>query len=185
VIDIPEIRNRDKGLLAIVIIGLVFTAFAWIGDIASWAIIGNGFLIDIILLFVAIAFTAGTLFVRSKMKKKEVAEDEIDEDLKELQELEEAEAKMEEELDYDIILSCSSCGSLIAITEDNCPSCGSAKPVCVVCLSDLKGIDEIVKLSCCSSYAHKEHIDNWVSVKGHCPKCHREIQDNQEYITPV
>ena len=70
----------------------------------------------------------------------------------------------------------------MVLSDENCSSCGSSKPVCVVCLSELKENDTIVKLICCSSYAHKEHFDNWVSVKGICPKCHKEIQDNQQNI---
>ena len=115
------------------------------------------------------------------MKKGETTED-INEELKELQELEESEAKMVAETESDKIFSCSNCGALMTFSDKNCPSCGSAKPVCVVCLSDLNENDVIVKLTCCSSYAHKEHIDNWVSVKGHCPKCHKEIQDIQKNI---
>ncbi len=180
-ISIPEIDKADKGLIILVIFGIVFTSFAWIGDIASWIYIGNGFTIDIILLFVAIALTIGTVFVRSKVKK-EVSTVEIDEDLRELQELEEEEAKIVEETESSKIFTCSSCGALMTFSDENCPSCGSAKPVCVVCLSDLKNDDVIVKLTCCSSYAHKEHIDNWVSVKGHCPKCHKEILNNQQNI---
>jgi hypothetical protein len=185
VIYISNLKKSDKVLFAVVIVSIIITSLVWIGDLASWIYIGNGFTIDVILLVVALAFTGFTIFMRNKMKKSDEPTEEIDQDLKYLQDLEEAEVKMTEETELDKILSCSSCGSLITIQEENCPSCGSAKPVCIVCLSDLKGEEEIVKLSCCSSYAHKEHIDNWVSIKGHCPKCHREIQANQKYLSPV
>jgi hypothetical protein len=182
VIDIPKINKSDKALLTVVIIGIVFSSLAWIGDLASWLYIGNGFTLDAILFVIALAFTFFTFFMANKMKKGEEPTEEIDEDLKELQDIEEAEAKMTEETEFDKILSCSSCGASLTISEENCSSCGSAKPVCVVCLSDLKADDEIVRLTCCSSYAHSEHIDNWISVKGHCPKCHKEIQDNDQNI---
>lgn len=181
-ISIPKIDKTDNVLLVLVIVGVVFTSLAWIGDIASWIYIGNGFTIDVILLVVAILLTLFTVFMRSKMKKDEKPTEEINEELKELQELEEAEAKMIEDTESDKIFYCSNCGALMTFSDDNCPSCGSAKPVCVVCLSDLKNDNVIVKLTCCSSYAHKEHIDNWVSVKGHCPKCQKEILNNQENI---
>ncbi len=183
-IIIPKFDRSDKGLFVFVIISIAITSLAWIGDIASFIHVGNGFIIDGILLVIAISSTIITVYYTRRIRKKEPVE-EIDEDLKELQELEEAEAKMVEETEYDKILSCTSCGALMTIVEENCPSCGSAKPVCIVCLSNLEGKDEIVKLTCCSSYAHKEHIENWISVKGYCPKCNKPIQEDQEYITSV
>jgi len=178
VICIQEIDKTDKGLIILVIFGVVFTSFAWIGDIASWIYIGNGFTIDIILLFVAITLTIGTVFLRSKVKKKiptSIPKEESSEQTD--------ETKIEEETtETDRIFSCSSCGAIMTLSDENCPSCGSSKPVCVVCLSELNENDIIVKLTCCSSYAHKDHIDNWVSVKGHCPKCLKEILDNKQNI---
>jgi uncharacterized membrane protein len=178
VISIPEIDKTDKGLIILVIFGIVFTSFAWIGDIASWIYIGNGFTIDIILLFVAIALTIGTVFIRSKVKKEKISsvlEEESSEQI--------AESKIDEEItETDRIFSCSSCGAIMTLSDENCPSCGSSKPVCVVCLSELNENDTIVKLTCCSSYAHKDHIDNWVLVKGHCPKCLKEILDTKQNI---
>ena len=179
VISIPEIDKTDKGLIILVIFGIVFTSFAWIGDIASWIYIGNGFTIDIILLVVAIILTIGTVFIRSKAKKGKASA------ISEQEELIEPFDKIEgdEEIKLtDKMFTCVNCGANITLSDENCSSCGSSKPVCVVCLSELKENDTIVKLTCCSSYAHKEHIDNWVLVKGICPKCHKEIQDNQQNI---
>lgn len=178
-ISIPEIDKTDKGLIILVIFGIIFTSFAWIGDIASWIYIGNGFTIDIILLFVAIALTIGTVFIRGKVKKgKSTAVSEEEELIEQLD-----DTKEDEEITLtDKIFTCSNCGTNISLSEENCPSCGSSKPVCVVCLSELNENDTIVKLTCCSSYAHKNHIDNWVSVKGHCPKCLKEILDNKQNI---
>ena len=179
VICIPKIDTADKGLIILVIVGIIFTSFAWIGDIASWIIIGNGFLIDGILLVVAIVLTIGTVFIRSKLKKgKSVAVSEEDELVEELD-----ETKEDEEITLtDKLFTCNNCGANMTLLDVNCPSCGSSKPVCVVCLSELNKDDTIVKLTCCSSYAHKDHIDNWVSVKGHCPKCLKEILDNKQNI---
>ncbi|MBK5112401.1 MAG: hypothetical protein KGD59_06775 [Candidatus Heimdallarchaeota archaeon] len=176
-ISIPEIDKTDKGLIILVIFGIVFTSFAWVGDIASWIYLGNGFTIDVILLVVAIILTIGTVFIRSKVKKgKSSAISEEEELIEQLDEI-----KEDEEITLtDKIFTCSSCGVNMSLSDESCPSCESPKPVCIVCLSDLKEKDTIVKLTCCSSYAHKEHIDNWVSVKGHCPKCHKEIQDTHQ-----
>ena len=177
-INIPEIDKTDKGLIILVIFGIVFTSFAWIGDIASWFYIGNGFTIDIILLFVAIALTIGTVFIRSKVKKEKPPSLPEEESIEQID-----ETKVDEEItDTDRIFSCSSCGAIMTLSDENCPSCGSSKPVCVVCLSELNEDDIIVKLTCCSSYAHKDHIDNWVSVKGHCPKCLKEILDTKQNV---
>ena len=83
-ICIPEIERTDKGLIALVIFSIVLTSFAWIGDIASWIYIGNGFQIDIILLVVAIALTIWTILIRNRVKKISEPQEEIDEELKEL-----------------------------------------------------------------------------------------------------
>ena len=37
------------GLFSLIIICSILTSLAWIGDIVSWAIIGNGFTLDILL----------------------------------------------------------------------------------------------------------------------------------------
>ena len=73
--------------------------------------------------------------------------------------------------------TCTVCGEVIKSKESKCSACDSPKPLCAVCQAPLEIDDLIVRLPCCQSYAHKEHIDNWISMKGHCPNCLQKIEE--------
>jgi hypothetical protein len=134
----------------------------WIGDIASWIWVGNGFVIDIVLAVIAIAITIFTVMVYRRYKERKESKQFTTSDISE----------------KDNQFTCINCGEQIATRKGHCSACGTPRPVCVVCYSTFRRKDTIVKLPCCSNYAHKEHITNFIEIKGHCPKCHQEIKIN-------
>ena len=63
--------KQDMGLLSLIIICSILTSLAWVGDIVSWAIIGNGFTLDILLFFVAVGLTIAVVILSRKRRESE------------------------------------------------------------------------------------------------------------------
>jgi len=145
------LEKADRNISVLVIFAVISTALVWAGDIFSWAWIGNGFLIDIIVLVVAILLTGGVVYL---FKRKSAFK-----------------TSQEESNDSSNAFCCLNCGNFLEVTDDSCPACGTPLPVCIVCFTPFKKGDIIVQLPCCSNYAHKEHLLNFYEIKGYCPKC--------------
>jgi len=164
VIIIPDDKKLDTSAIVIIAIAITLTSLTWIGDIFSWAWVANGFIIDGIFLIVALAFTFGTYYLISNLKKKKKLKDFSDDSL-----------ISTDEPSKEITFTCFSCGEVLHSKEGLCSVCGSPKPVCVVCYSELHKDDDAVKLPCCSVYAHREHIVNYLEIKDCCPKCQQKF----------
>ncbi|MBN1329518.1 MAG: hypothetical protein JXA54_08605 [Candidatus Heimdallarchaeota archaeon] len=157
--NILSTNKLDRTAIFLITISIIFTSLVWIGDIISWSWLGNGFLIDIILFIIAILLTILTVYLTQKLKRNK----------QDLDILFENETIKSDEIET--IFTCFNCGEILLDKEGLCPVCGSPKPVCAVCFSELTNKDEVVKLPCCSLYAHKLHILNYLEIKGQCPKC--------------
>ncbi len=70
---------------------------------------------------------------------------------------------------------CSSCGRLITKNVRYCPFCGVKIPQCVVCCLPIMKGEEFVNCPHCGSFAHKNHLIEWVKVKGICPYCRKRL----------
>ncbi len=70
-------------------------------------------------------------------------------------------------------LVCYQCGDPFETTEDICTSCKSPRPICIVCLLDLKPSEKkiVVQTPCCDVYTHKDHIIAWLETDSKCPNC--------------
>lgn len=66
---------------------------------------------------------------------------------------------------------CHHCDSEISLIGDTCTNCGKKAPICVICYSDPEPLEEVSQLSCCKSYAHKDHLYDWLEEKSICPYC--------------
>lgn len=150
------------------IFAIFFTTLVWIGDIISWAWIGNGFTIDIVLFIIAVVVTIGVigLFKSQKQKREKMNSEHSSNKIPTIDINESPEM---------LPITCSSCGDAFQYRNEVCPSCGSEKPKCFVCLSDFSSQDDIIKTTCCQKYAHKEHVLNWLNIDGRCPNCKQEI----------
>jgi uncharacterized Zn-finger protein len=74
---------------------------------------------------------------------------------------------------------CTFCGEKFRITDTTkyCPWCGTEIPQCTVCLLPIIQGDEFVKCPYCGSFAHKNHLIEWVKVKGSCPYCKERLTE--------
>ncbi|MBD3189193.1 MAG: hypothetical protein GF308_01040 [Candidatus Heimdallarchaeota archaeon] len=191
------------------IIGIILTSLAWIGDVVSWAWLGNGFTLDIILFLVAIILTILLIIMWKNQDKTSqilfgkdastVPQGESGKKKETIDEFEQTPSKKQSEKEplasssipqktipqdgHAILFTCPACGAVIDAEAANCPSCGSERPVCIVCLSDLRKEEEIVITPCCRNYAHSKHLENWLEVKGYCPSCLKEI--NQKEVEAI
>ncbi len=74
-------------------------------------------------------------------------------------------------------VACSSCGTPYSSDAAFCPSCGSEREKCTVCLLPMAPGSEIAKCPHCSGIAHKDHLQEWVKIKGFCPKCKNKLTE--------
>jgi hypothetical protein len=74
---------------------------------------------------------------------------------------------------------CAFCGEKLRITEDMqyCPWCGMEIPQCIICLLSIVKGDDFVKCPYCESFAHRNHLVEWVKVKGSCPYCKERLTE--------
>ncbi len=189
--------KRDLGVILFLVIGSIFTSLIWIGDIVSWAFLGNGFTLDIILLIVAIGLTSLMVYYSKKTKIpsksfENLADAELDFRLKDKSLDSKTKALIESEIESRrrkkathslrkenaAFFTCNTCGEVIKSKAKSCSACDSPRSLCAICQSELSPDDTIVRTLCCQSYAHKEHILNWLSAKGYCPNCLQQIKEN-------
>jgi len=73
-------------------------------------------------------------------------------------------------------VTCPSCGMPYASDTPFCPNCGEERLRCIVCLLPIVSGD-IIKCPHCGGIAHKEHLQEWVKVKGFCPNCKQALSE--------
>ena len=61
-----------------------------------------------------------------------------------------------------------------------CLNCGKKAPYCEICKNIIVAGQKIVQVIDCGHIFHKEHIQEWIKVKGTCPVCKEKI--NEESI---
>jgi predicted nucleic acid-binding Zn-ribbon protein len=49
----------------------------------------------------------------------------------------------------------------------------------MVCKASLEKNDEMLFCPFCGSLAHKDHLLEWLHVKGYCPSCGRHLEDDE------
>ncbi len=74
-------------------------------------------------------------------------------------------------------VACSSCGTPYSSDAPFCPSCGSEREKCTVCLLPMAPGSEIAKCPHCGGIAHNDHLQEWVKIKGFCPKCKNKLAE--------
>ncbi|MFB0561062.1 MAG: Ig-like domain-containing protein, partial [Candidatus Lokiarchaeia archaeon] len=70
---------------------------------------------------------------------------------------------------------CLYCGSDIPIDAKFCSYCGETKTKCAVCNRFLFFGDELAECPYCGALSHREHLLQWISLKGVCPKCKEKL----------
>ncbi|MBD3230051.1 MAG: hypothetical protein GF329_17870 [Candidatus Lokiarchaeota archaeon] len=50
---------------------------------------------------------------------------------------------------------------------------------CIVCNLPIKQNENVIKCPHCKKYAHRDHLLEWIKIKGKCPFCGRKLSQNQ------
>jgi uncharacterized Zn-finger protein len=72
-------------------------------------------------------------------------------------------------------LKCLFCGSEITNDAETCPNCGKARAKCPVCWNDISPEDRFAKCPYCDTLYHRDHLLEWMKVKGFCPNCQNKL----------
>ncbi|MGC9780637.1 MAG: hypothetical protein HZR80_15445 [Candidatus Heimdallarchaeota archaeon] len=118
-VAISRINRTDRNLIGLIVASIIITSFVWIGDVASWAYLGNGFVIDFVLLIIAILLTLGTIFLIRFNHDRKVSSARSTETQKKHPAIE-SEKKSKVRSHKKATLSCSSCGELFPVNETHC-----------------------------------------------------------------
>ncbi len=73
------------------------------------------------------------------------------------------------------VVRCFSCGEKRTNINEVCPNCGIDTVVCSVCKLPISFGSEYLECYHCQNVAHKEHLLEWVKVKGTCPVCQQKL----------
>jgi predicted RNA-binding Zn-ribbon protein involved in translation (DUF1610 family) len=72
---------------------------------------------------------------------------------------------------------CFYCGLEIPRDAEYCPHCGESRVRCSVCLGDIASGDQFVKCPNCGVLSHRNHMLEWIKVKGYCPNCRQKLKE--------
>ena len=83
-------------------------------------------------------------------------------------------------------IQCLYCEANLVEVEDEgpivCLNCGKKAPYCEICKNIIVEGEKIVQTKPCNHIFHKNHIVEWIKVKGTCPICKEQI--NEESLRP-
>jgi len=81
---------------------------------------------------------------------------------------------------------CLYCEADLVDVEDEgpivCLNCGKKAPYCEVCKNIITAGEKITQVKSCNHVFHKNHILEWIKIKGTCPICKNQI--NEESLQP-
>jgi len=81
---------------------------------------------------------------------------------------------------------CLFCKNKIEKTEDQelgiCSNCGKQSPLCEICKNPMTSDQSLLQVEKCEHIFHKDHILEWIKIKGTCPICKDRI--NRESMKP-
>lgn len=78
---------------------------------------------------------------------------------------------------------CINCGTILKESSTICGECNLTAPNCLICKGKLSSSDRILQCPFCSSYAHKLHMIEWLSIVDSCPLCKSGLKA-EELIKP-
>jgi hypothetical protein len=75
------------------------------------------------------------------------------------------------------VTNCLYCGSEIPKNAKVCPSCGAERVKCSVCNLDIITGEFFVKCPHCGALSHRDHLLEWVKIRGTCPNCKKKLSE--------
>ncbi len=73
--------------------------------------------------------------------------------------------------------NCKDCGTTIDYFDKFCINCGIKINWCIVCRKEIMRSDLVLSCPSCQRAFHKEHIQEWLKVKGMCPSCGERLSE--------
>ncbi|MFB0559831.1 MAG: right-handed parallel beta-helix repeat-containing protein [Candidatus Lokiarchaeia archaeon] len=70
---------------------------------------------------------------------------------------------------------CVYCGCELSENAKFCPLCGKAIAICSVCNRDILSGEVFVECPYCHVPSHRDHLLEWIKVKGYCPNCKERL----------
>nr|MDO8082982.1 hypothetical protein [Candidatus Freyarchaeota archaeon] len=77
------------------------------------------------------------------------------------------------------ILECPGCSGTLNWNMNFCPFCGLKLVKCIVCNHIIDKDQEIAICSHCAGSAHRDHLLEYLKVKGRCPSCGKELKKDE------
>jgi hypothetical protein len=74
-------------------------------------------------------------------------------------------------------INCLYCGSEIPKNAKVCPSCGAERVRCAVCNLDIVSGELFSKCPYCNVLSHREHLLEWIKIRGMCPNCKKKLSE--------
>ena len=78
-----------------------------------------------------------------------------------------------------VLFNCPSCGTALKRKTRFCPYCGEKLEICIVCGHLVGGEQRIAECPYCSGIAHREHLLEYVKIKGKCPRCGKGLKKEE------
>nr|MDO8079461.1 hypothetical protein [Candidatus Freyarchaeota archaeon] len=75
---------------------------------------------------------------------------------------------------------CLFCGFEIQGNTKFCPNCGGARLKCSVCQTEIVTEEQYVKCPYCGVLSHKDHLFEWIKMRGTCPNCNKKLSLQNE-----
>jgi hypothetical protein len=50
---------------------------------------------------------------------------------------------------------------------------------CIVCNLPINKGEELVRCPCCGNLAHRDHMLEWLHIRGYCPVCSEKISESE------
>jgi hypothetical protein len=72
---------------------------------------------------------------------------------------------------------CTSCEHPLVTDEHYCPYCGVKIPQCIICFLPIIKGEKYVNCPHCGSFAHRDHLIEWIKIKGSCPYCKERLSE--------
>lgn len=94
-----------------------------------------------------------------------------------------AKKAVQEDKEKNICLYCS--GKIEEVDDQGlgvCSNCGKKTPLCDICKNPMTSDQPLLLFETCGHIYHKEHILEWIKIKGTCPICKDKI--NEKTLKP-
>lgn len=73
---------------------------------------------------------------------------------------------------------CVYCGLEVPENANYCPRCHGIIANCSVCSQNIASGDRFLECPHCGTLSHRDHLLEWIKVKGYCPSCKNKLRES-------